>query len=237
MKTKAFYLVAITVCMSGWLVAQSAVQVQRAELSIPFGTARGVLVSVSNYLIFVDEDRPEMSFAIERSAIKNIAAEKEVLTVDTHRPVQDRSGQKTRLVFRLKGDDDAATVARWAGTISPAPVATAVPVATGGSASVAALGSGLTRTYQARHKHRFGGCSGSLILTENGVAYDSIDKIEDSRQWQPKDIKEIKLKNPYQLQINPFVGEDYELELLGTGIDSQVFKQLVDRITAARVVG
>ncbi len=56
-----------------------------------------------------------------------------------------------------------------------------------------------------------------------------------SRRWQLKDIKEIKLKNPYEIEIDPFIGGKYTLRLDGKGMDNSEFKTIVDRVTAARV--
>ena len=94
----------------------------------------------------------------------------------------------------------------------------------------------MVATYQVEHGHRpFGSCSGRLILTNSTVAYESIDNISHSRQWELRDIKELKLDNPYQLEIKPFAGNDYRFQLLGKGMDSQEYKDLVERITTARV--
>ena len=76
---------------------------------------------------------------------------------------------------------------------------------------------------------------GRLMVTADMVAYESIDNVQSSRRWQFKDIKEIKLKNPYEIEIEPFVGDRYTLKLEGKGMDSGDFKTIVDRITAARI--
>ena len=90
-------------------------------------------------------------------------------------------------------------------------------------------------SYEARHKHRFGGgCRGRLIVTNDRFAYESIDKIEDSRQWDLADIKELKLRNPYSMEIKPFAGAEYEMELQRS-MDTGEFNVLVDRVTKARV--
>src|SRR4029079_1032309 len=89
-------------------------------------------------------------------------------------------------------------------------------------------------SYDAKHKHRLGSCRGRLIVNEKGMAYESIDEISDSRQWQLRDIKELIRSNPYEIKITPFDGNEYHLDLQGNGMDNAAFKSLVDRITAAR---
>jgi hypothetical protein len=47
-------------------------------------------------------------------------------------------------------------------------------------------------------------------------------------------IREVTQDGPYRLKVAPFVGDAYNIELLGTGLDSAQFRQILDRIAAAR---
>lgn len=72
------------------------------------------------------------------------------------------------------------------------------------------------------------------MITNDQVIFDSTDNISDSRRWAFRDIKELKLKNPYELEIEPFDGGKYSLELVGQGMSSDQYRTLVDRVTRAR---
>lgn len=69
------------------------------------------------------------------------------------------------------------------------------------------------------------------------VAFESIDDINDSRQWMLEDIKEVKQNGIYKLQVEPFTGDTFNFELVGKGMDIGEFRRLVDRIAQARSGG
>ncbi len=106
-----------------------------------------------------------------------------------------------------------------------------MPVAGGPTSATKAPEAG---TYQARHDHRFGACSGRLLVNDQMVSYESVDEVKHSRRWEYKSIREVKLPNPYEIEIKAFEGDSYKLKLDGSGMDPAAFKQLVDRVTAAR---
>jgi len=66
------------------------------------------------------------------------------------------------------------------------------------------------------------------------VSFESVDAADHSRRWEYRSIKEIRNPNPYELEITPFSGGSYKLLLDGSSIDPAVFKQIVDRVAAAR---
>jgi hypothetical protein len=234
MKIRILFAAILLLCAGSVLLAQTPVQVQKVELSIPFGTVSGRLITVGDYLIFLDEDRPDASWAVTRNQIQNVAADSDMITVDTRQPVRDRSGERSRMVFRVR-EGDTAPLTRW---FNMAPTTTGDEsrlnqTATPGPTTTDNQAGQLI--YEAEHDHFIGSCHGRLLIAQTVVAYESVDKIEDSRQWQLKDIKEIRQKNPYELEIIPFRGDKYNLKLLGKGMDTGTYKALVDRITAARV--
>lgn len=66
------------------------------------------------------------------------------------------------------------------------------------------------------------------------VGFESIDEINDSRQWMLVDLKEVKQDGIYKLKVEPFVGDTFNFELTGKGMDSGEYRRLVDRIAKAR---
>ncbi len=236
MKTVALYL--LSVAFAGLLNAQNAVQVQKAELSIPFGTVPGKLVSVGDYLVFVDDEKPENSFAVSRTDVRNVTSEKDTITLATSKPVRDRSGERSQFVFRVADPSALASLAIWSKSQNPMPPAPTSPgpapstPAASGSPAPAPAGPGI---YEARHKHfPRGSCNGRLIITDKQVNYESVSKLDDSRRWELKDIKEVKRDSPYEIKIVPFVGHEYNLEIPGSGMDAAEYKTLLDRIAQAR---
>ncbi len=224
---KSRFLVSIflSAVFAGSLWAQTSLQVRPAELAIPFGAVKGQLLVVGEYLLFVDSDRPEGSFAISRGQIDSLEAEQNLLKIVTNAPVEDRSGSRSELVFKLK---EALDLAPWleqrqvaAGTAPSAPA----PQAEEKEAS---------RSYAVSHKHRFGNCQGRLLIGEAGLAFESVGDLSHSRKWSFGDIKKLKLENPYELRIEPFAGNGYTLKLQGQGMESDVYQSLVDRVTASR---
>ncbi|HEU4388929.1 MAG TPA: hypothetical protein VFV34_14105 [Blastocatellia bacterium] len=55
-------------------------------------------------------------------------------------------------------------------------------------------------TIPARHRHRFGGCQGTIRIFDDRVVYESQDP-DGSRQWRYSDIQSISRGGPYRLAI------------------------------------
>jgi hypothetical protein len=211
------------------VVAQSGAGGELAvEQSIPFGTVTGKLLLLGNYLVFVDDQQPAASFVIAKSVIENLTAEGTSVTIQTRESIRDRSGEVRRLSFRVVSGGDPALVTSWYGSgVSGVPASPGRSAASGPSASSAG-------TYQARHNHRIGSCRGRLLVTPDMLTFESVDAVDHSRRWEYRSIKEIRNPNPYELQITPFSGGSYKLLLDGSSMDPAAFKQIVDRVTAAR---
>ncbi len=210
-------LLILTLSVLGY--AETTLQVRRAELAIPFGTVEGQLFVVGDYLLFANSKQPENSFAIEKSQIKTLDSEDSVLKVITRVPISDRSGERSELVFRVEESLELDQCLAQSASASAAPEETATRS---------------SQSYAVQHKHRFGDCQGRLMVTDSGLNYESISDLSHSRKWDFSDIKTLKLENPYRLRVEPFNGNGYSLQLQGQGMDSKVYKSLVDRITAAR---
>ena len=215
--------------------AQGTVQVTRAELAVPFGSINGKLVTVGDQLVFVDDERPEASFSVNRADVDTARTENGQLAIQLRRPARIRGAEQSRLVIRVN-EADAAGISRWAGAAGTSGAALAasdnrLPVTTPGTA--AESGTPLFNL-EARHNHRIGNCRGRLVLTANSLAFESLSEVNDSRQWSLRDIKELRRKGPYELVIEPFDGAMYRFELPGSGMDNDQYKTLADRVAAAR---
>lgn len=218
-----FLMIACATLCAGPLFAQPPVGVYAADLSVPFGVVSGNLITVGEYLVFVDKERPESSLAVSRGELKNLMSSGETLTVETATPVRDRTGERSKLTFRLIKLSDVSSISGWYSDKSRS-VAASRP--DGDLPEI--------QTYQVRHDHRFGSCNGRLIVEPSRIVFESITDINHSRQWSLRDIKELKRDNPYGVKIVPFSGDTYNLGIQGRGMDSENFRGLVDRITASR---
>jgi hypothetical protein len=208
--------------------AQTAVKAYAADLAVPFGVASGQIIVVGDYLVFVDAEKPETSIGAMRSELRVVsAAPGEELTVETAASLTDRSGPRTRFVFRLKNPGGAEAIQSW---YRSRPMDAAKPATSSAEKPPAAL----APTYQVTHKHRIGSCSGRVILEDGRVVFESITNVEHSRRWQLSEIKELKRSNPYSLKVIPFAGGDYDFSVLEKGMESTDFSALVDRVTRAR---
>ena len=214
-------IVGISTMAAGW--AQTTRQAYAVEMALPFGVATGKLVPNSEYLIFIDDQQPEASFVISRSNIQSIDEQGSELTIQVHQAIRDRSGERTRLNFRTQTSGAGAALNAWsrmAGAASNVS-STAERQATGMS-------------YQAEHGHRFGGCNGRLMITDDRIIFESVGDLDHSRQWAMKDVRELKRSSPYRLEIKPFTGGDYTLRLIGNGMTNEEYSTLVKQVTAAR---
>jgi len=214
---------------------QTPVSVQEATMSIPFGEVNGVIIQVGDYLVFVDQDQRQNSFAVRRSDIRSMNAQDETVNVELSQPVRGRSGQIDRLAFRLQDRAGVAGLSAWGNNLGTVQQ-TANTQSTGTTGSTSSQSSnGIIASYQVQHGHTFGECRGNLIIKENGIAYESINEIDHSRQWAFRDIRELNRENPYSLGIEPFSGGHYDFDFMGKGMDNNVFQTLSQRVTSARV--
>ncbi len=223
---------AVVVCglgLCGAVAAQAPVKVQKAELSINFGVAKGRIVTAGDELVFVDDDMPDTSFAIDKSNIKSWNEAEGVITVETTKNVKDRSGERNRFAFRLVEGTGAGLAAWYKEAVMAKP---AEALAKDATASPDKPGQ---KVYQARKDNLVGKIDGKLIILEKMIHFESAESLKYSRQWEIKDIKTIKQTGPYVLEIEPFSGDKYRLELLGEGMTPAEFKALSDRVGSARL--
>jgi hypothetical protein len=208
--------------------AQAPVHVFNAELSAPFGAIPGKVVVHETMLTFVDQEKPESSFALEKGNIQSLTRLNDSLVVQLRKAVRDRVGESTRLSFRLPVASESAVLEQWLEKGMAA--ATAAPKAGEAPAD--------STTYRfkfpARRDKMIGGTNGTLMVTESRLIFESLDKAEDSRRWEFKDIKELKRKNPFEVEIVPFQGEKYSLKLSGKGMETNEFNEIIESVTKAR---
>jgi hypothetical protein len=214
------------VCLAGILsvsaFGQQAGRAHKVELAIPFGVVSGTLVTAGEHLIFIDDQQPGDSFAINRPIITDIRVENGTLQVQMRQSVRHRGQELTRLTMRLLDAASGEPVVAWSRSAPASPRTDERPAVNAAA------------TFDVRHNHTFGGCTGRLIVSADRLVYESVTELNDSRQWTMSDIRELKRDNPYHLEVQPFTGNSYTFEFSGTAMDNKVYSQLVDRIAAAR---
>ncbi len=122
MERKILLSISFLMCITSLVWAQTTAQVHKAELAIPFGTVPGKIIMAGNHLVFVDEDRPAMSFVIPRGQVENLAIQDRNVSMDLRESVQDRSGERSQLNFRI-ADGDPKSLKRWFGVVGTASAA------------------------------------------------------------------------------------------------------------------
>src|SRR5262245_59170093 len=123
MKKIIILSLAIRVCSVSLLFSQTTAQMQKADLAIPFGTVSGKIVMAGDHLVFIDEERPDQSFVVARSEVEDLSVQDRTASLELRRPVQDRSGERSRLNFRL-APGETGFLKRWFGSealAGPAP--------------------------------------------------------------------------------------------------------------------
>lgn len=235
MKMLKHVSLAVMLCLAGLsaaALAQAPVKVQKAELSINFGVAKGRLVTAGDELIFVDDETPDASFALDKTNIKSWNEADGVITVETTKNVKDRSGERNRFAFRLVEGNGTALAAWYKEAVMAKPAEAAL--AKDAAAKDAGDKPG-QKVYQARKDNLVGKVDGKLIIMEKMIHFESSEGLKYSRQWELKDIKAVKQTGPYVLEIEPFSGDKYKLELIGEGMTPAEFKALSDRVGSSRV--
>jgi hypothetical protein len=202
--------------------AGAAENVQVLPASLVASTqVNGRLVVLNDRLVFIDDERPASSFEASKTAIQQLTLDGETATLQLSKSVRDRSGDTNRLIFKLSTAADAATLQRWSGA---AETSTATPP-----------NSATTLEFSADRKKRFASNpTGKLIVDNERLMFESVDSSKDSRRWELKEIREIKLRNPFELEIQPSRGAKYVLRLGGRGMDNAEYREIVDRVTRAR---
>ncbi|MCZ2078893.1 MAG: hypothetical protein LC130_28335 [Bryobacterales bacterium] len=207
--------------------AQTVARAIPVERAVPFGTTTGKLMLLGDHLVYVDDQKVDLSFAVVRSDMTDVITEGSNITLQFRHPLQDSSGTSSRAIFRAIVPTDTSPIKSWFG-MGPSVVSTS------GAASVNTPVPAAVETFVARHDHFRGSCRGRLIVSSSQLSYESVNNVSHSRRWEYRSIKEITQKNPYELEVKPFAGGSYKFFIDGQGISPELFKTLVDRVTAAR---
>lgn len=226
---KQFTFALVVAAFSGGVAyAQAPLVLADAELAVPFGAVKGQMAMAGSQILFIATDSQKASLAIERADMTNMQRTGDVVTITTRGMLRDADGERNTFRFRLSQPADLMS---WYAKNTPGEAATSVP-----ATALSALAPGVLASYQVRHDHALGSCLGTLILTEEGVSFESNEKIEDSRQWKLIDIKQVAQNGAYKLAVEPFRGGTFNFDLFAKGMDSGEYRRLVDRIARARVV-
>ncbi len=205
-------------CVALTLHAQSAVREMRVQLASGFNPVQGRLITAGDTIIFMDDAQPQSSFFASRSQIEQvIAGEGESVIIQFKQPV----GERMRAEFRVS-PEDRETLKTWFSR------------ATSTAAPGTPAQSGEFPTYSARRNKLVGGDNGRLVVKPDRLAFEA-GSPGASREWLFSDIKEFKQQGPYRLEIQPFSGDKYNLELMGGGgMSSEDFQRISDSIARAR---
>lgn len=215
----------LTLLAASSLFAQGELQVFRGSL-VAASPVAGRIALLTDSLVFIDDEMPATSFVVMRSNIQGLTADADAVTIQLGKEVKDRAGSTTRVILRLSAAPEAVAMQRW---FASQPVAAAVP------APAAAAADSKVMTFGAQRNKRFRGkTDGKLIVDDQRIMFESVENAEDSQRWDLKDIKELKHKNAYELEIKPFVGDTYVLTITGSGMDNAQFREIADRVTKSR---
>lgn len=221
MKTLFTLIVLAITAAPAW--AQTDVVASQAELAIPFGVAKGQLALIGDKMVFLDDQDATRSFAIDRPNVAATTFSDGVLTVRT----KEKIGDRAEFAFRPSDAEFPESALSW-GERSVAPQEAAAKPSTAAD--------GFRLAYDVENKRGMFSKNdrGRLIVTEERMTYESVTNVNESEQWDLKDIKEVKRKNPYKLEIIPFIGGSYTFNLLRDGMSTRDYKTITDRIAELR---
>jgi len=207
----------------GW---SADLTVQRAQMYGPNGPISGKLVMTGDRMIFVDDARPEMSFQIPRSDVRNARLEGGRLTIDLQNPYASSLGpNQSSLVLVMPDQNNAGTIVSWMG----------VPV-TGfnGEASRVNTGVGTTEVTNVKFDVKNGDQRGQLIMAPDMLIFESLTDARHSRRWAYSTIREL-THNDHEIKIEPYHGDKYEFQFSSRSMLDTAYQLLSDRVVAARV--
>lgn len=216
--------------MAAFAAGQSKSDAFSVELAVPFGTAPGKLLLLPDYVVFVDEAQPASSFVIPLAGVKESKGDGMTVTIRTQNAITDRSGERNSVSLRLPGETETkALLAHLAQRQNSGGTG-------GGRPESTSTAPRLEKKYDVTHEHRLrGGCTGQLVFTDQGIIFESVNEVNHSRRYTYSDVKELTLKDPYRLDLDPFQGDKLNFRLAGNGMESVDYRKAVDRITSARI--
>jgi hypothetical protein len=75
---------------------------------------------------------------------------------------------------------------------------------------------------------------GKLVITATGVHFEDVSDADDSRSWSYAEIKELERKGDKRIEIEPYSGDSFKIQIDGPGMSDAVYQMIADRIVAAR---
>lgn len=203
---------------------QLPVREMKVQLAAGFNTVNGRLITAGDTIVFLNDTQPQASFSATRSQIEQvIAGQGQSLIFQFKEPIRNQEGERVRVEFRVSPQDSDALRA-WSSQ----------PKSAGEEANKVEQQAVAFPTYSARRNKFLGGDDGRLVVKSDRLAFEASNAAV-SREWLFSDIREVEQKGPYRLEIQPFTGDKYSLELLGGGgMASEDYKRLADSIARAR---
>ena len=81
--------------------------------------------------------------------------------------------------------------------------------------------------FPVRHRHRLGGCEGSLQIEEDRLVYSS-DRSSDNRAWKLSEIETIGSPDPYHFRVSTYI-ETFTFDLKSP-LDPKIYDSLWKKI-------
>jgi hypothetical protein len=93
-----------------------------------------------------------------------------------------------------------------------------------------------TESFDVKRDKFIGSDTGRLFLTPTEVIFQSLSNPGASRRWSMAAIRELDRKNPYELKVKPYAGNEYNFKILsGSGLSTAQYMAAVDRVNMAHL--
>ena len=192
--------------------------VHKVTLGGPSGTVTGKVVGIGDHLIFIDDDRPEMSFSIPRGEIRSARNNSGALIVEMSRPVSDRYGSRSNLELRMIDPASGAVLTKWIGL--PEERARTVT----------------SYEVNVRHDHQGQGhCNGRLIADDARLRYESATEPGHSQLWNYTNLSRFENENQYALlKVTPVSGRTETFHVANGPTAASMYGLVSSKIVNAR---
>ncbi len=218
---------ALVLLCSSFLYVKPAAAVERvlvnpAQITTPYGTDMGQLITTGDRLVFVDQVNPANSFAIPRSEITNLNVNNGLMTIYLTQPFASPLSTGSTVVVRLVNPQSPGEITAW----MQGPVNSAY-----GEASRVAQ-----PPVEYRLMVRHDDDDGNLIITPVDVRFDSINHPNHSRAWAYSAIKHFKWdRDDRKVKLDAYDGHDFDFKVVGgQGLPGDAVAFVQDRIAANR---
>ena len=191
--------------------------VHKVTLGGPSGTVTGKVIGIGDYLIFVDDDRPEKSFSIPRGEIRSARTDSGTLVVEMSRPVSDRFGTRSNLELRMIDPNSTTVLTKWIGL--PEERARTVT----------------TYEVNVRHDHQGQGhCEGKLIADDMRLRFVSANEPAHSQMWNYTNLSKFENENQFALlKVTPVSGRTETFHVANGPTAQTMYTLVTGKIVAA----